>query len=99
MFVITAQFQAKAGKEEELEQTLKGIFPFVQKEAGSNAYILHRVTNTPGKLFFYEQYKDKEAFDYHSSTPHFKELFGKVEGLIAGPPVVEFLEEVASIKR
>jgi quinol monooxygenase YgiN len=99
MIVVTAQFQAKKGKEEELEQAFKSIIPLVQNETGVSVYKLHRVSNAPGKFFFYEQYKDKEAFDHHASTPYFKELFAKVKGLVADPPVLEFLEEIESIKR
>ncbi len=99
MIVVTAAFQAMEGKEEALEQAFRAMFPLVRTEAGVITYILHRSTNNPGRFFFYEQYKDKEAFDYHGKTPYFKDLMVKVKDLVKGPPVVEFYEEVEGIKR
>ena len=99
MLVITASFEAQEGKEAEVEQAFRGMFPLVRDEAGLITYILHRAAHNPRRFFFYEQYKDKEAFDYHSSTPHFQALFGKIKTLVAGEPVVEFFEELESIKR
>jgi quinol monooxygenase YgiN len=99
MIVVTASFQAKEGKEEELEQAFRAMFPLVRTEAGVITYILHRSTDNRGKFFFYEQYKDKDAFDYHGATPYFKDLIVKVKDLVTGPPAVGFYEEVEAIKR
>ena len=99
MFVVTALFQAKTGKEKELEEAFKAIFPLVAQEAGVKTYVLHRSTGIPGRFFFYEQYQDKEAFDYHGGTPYFKDLFGKIKELLADPPAIDFLEEVDAIRR
>jgi quinol monooxygenase YgiN len=99
MMIVSAFFQAKEGKESELEQAFKSIFPLVGKETGVVTYSLNRSTANPGRFFFYERYKDKEAFDFHSSTPYFKDLFGKLKDLTAGAPVVEFYEQVDTIER
>ena len=99
MVVVTAQFQAKAGKEEELQEAFKGMFPQVAHETGVVMYILHRSADSPGRFFFYEQYKDREAFDDHGRTPYFKDLFRNIKDLVTEPPVVEFLVEIDAIKR
>ncbi len=97
--VLTAIFHAKQGKEKELEKVLKAMFPHVQNEPGVLTYNLQQAENKPGTFFFYEKYKDKQAFDYHGSTAHFQELNKRLEGLLTEPPLVEFYKEIAAIER
>lgn len=97
MIIITAVIQAKKGKEEEVAGALRGMIPKVRAEAGAIAYVLHRSTTNPGKFFFYERYKDQAAFDYHGSTPYFRDLFKKIRDLIVDAPEVEFYEELDGI--
>jgi len=97
--VVSAFFQAKEGKEEELERAFRSMFPSVRGEAGVITYSLSRSTTNPGKFFFYERYKDKEAFDFHGSTPYFKDLFRRLKDLTEGAPVVDFHEQIETIER
>lgn len=97
MIVITATFQAKAGKEKELEEAFKVMIPLVRDEIGVIVYTLHRAKENPGRFFFYEQYRDKDAVDYHVSTPHVKGLSKKITELLAEPPVIEFFEKIEGI--
>jgi len=97
--VVSAFFQAKEGGEKELEQAFRSMFASVRGEAGVITYALNRSTTNPGRFFFYERYKDKEAFDFHSSTPYFKDLFGKLKDLTEGAPVVDFHEQIETIER
>lgn len=99
MIVLLATLQAKPGKELELETALKSVIPFVETEQGTAQYILHRSEKNSGRFLFYEKYTDKEALDYHRSTPYLKELFEKIPGLLAEKPSIELYQEVASIKR
>ena len=94
--VVVAVVKAQAGKEKEMEDALRAMIPKVQSEEGTIAYILHRAQNEQGKFLFYEKYRDRAAFDFHSSTPHFKELFGKISPLLDGQPHVEMYEELAA---
>lgn len=94
--VVVAVIKAQAGKEKEMEDALRAMIPKVQSEEGTIAYILHRAQNEQGKFLFYEKYRDGAAFDFHSSTPYFKELFGKIGPLVDGQPQVEMYEELAA---
>ncbi|MDY6934071.1 MAG: putative quinol monooxygenase [Spirochaetota bacterium] len=98
MIVVIAVLQAQTGKEIEMENALKEIIPKVESEKGTMAYILHRSQSEPGTFMFYEKYIDNAAFEYHSSTPHFQELFGKIGPLLAGAPRIEMFEEIAAKK-
>lgn len=96
--IVVAVLKAQAGKEKEMEEALRAMIPKVQSEEGTIAYILHRAQNELGKFLFYEKYRDKAAFDIHSSTPYFQELFGKIGPLLEGQPSVEMYEELAGKK-
>jgi len=96
MIVVVAVLKAQEGKEGEMEEALRAMIPKVQPEEGTLAYILHRAQGEPGKFLFYEKYKDKAAFEYHGSTQHIKELFGKIGPMLAGEPSIEMYEELAA---
>jgi quinol monooxygenase YgiN len=99
MIVVSSVLKARPGKEKELEDALRSVFPSAQNEPGLFTYILHRSTNDPGKFLFYERYMDKDSLDYHLSTPYFQDSFMKVKSLVAEEPVVELFEEIDAIRR
>jgi quinol monooxygenase YgiN len=97
MIVLAAMIQAKSGKEQELTTLLKSLFPKVKQEAGVVEYVLHSSQSVPGKFFFYEKYKDKQAFDNHMNTSYLQEVFSQFDSLVVGEPQVELYEDIASI--
>ena len=97
--ILIAKLKAKDGKEGDMEEALRGMISKVQNEEGTLTYTLHRSKKDPSLFMFYEKYKDKDALSYHSSTPYFKELFGRLGSLLEGEPGVEMYEEIAGIKR
>ena len=97
--IVVAKLKAKKGEEKKMESILKGILPDVQKEEGTLVYTLHRSQNNPGIFLFYEKYKDAEALTHHSTTPHFKLLFGNIMPLLDGQPEIEMYEEIGGIKK
>lgn len=99
MIVITATFKAKAGQEKALEEVLKSVIPEVQNEAGTVMYTLHKSAADPALFLFYEKYKDQDALNFHSTTPYFKALGGKMKDLLEGKPQIAVFEDIASITR
>ena len=99
MITVIAQVSAKTGKEKDLENALKSMFPKVQNEEGTLSYILHRSEKDDVKFLFYEKFKNKEAFEYHNSTQYIQELFEQFGPLLANEPDVEIYEEIATIDR
>lgn len=98
MLAVVAVMNAKTGKEDEMEKALRDIMPKVESEEGTLAYVMHRMKKKPQKFLMYEKYRDKEALSYHSSTPYFAELFGKIAPIMDGDPVIEVYEVLSSIK-
>ncbi|MDT8899990.1 putative quinol monooxygenase [Anaeroselena agilis] len=94
---MSGVYSGETGKERELENHLRSLFPKVKQEAGVEEYILHSAKSTPGKFFFYEKYKDRQVLECHMNTAYLKEAFGKFEELVSGEPQVELYEIVDSI--
>ncbi|MEO9254898.1 MAG: putative quinol monooxygenase [Tepidiformaceae bacterium] len=99
MITIVAKLQANAGKEDELAAVLKKMVAAVkQNEAGKvPTYSLHTSKNDPTLFMFYEQYADAAAFEAHGKTEHMKEMGGSLAGLLAGRPVIEQYESIATV--
>lgn len=97
MIVVSAVFQAKPGREAELESALRAMIAPVSKEDGTLAYAVHRAHDDDARFFFYEQYRDQAAVDRHMASPYLKALLDQVPALCANAPVVEFYQPLASI--
>jgi quinol monooxygenase YgiN len=97
MMIIVAKLKAKDGKAEEMEKALEEMVGKVKDEEGTLAYTLHKSKKDPSVFLIYEKYKDKDALSFHSSTPHFKELFGLLASLQDGAPEIEVYDEIASL--
>jgi quinol monooxygenase YgiN len=97
MIVVVAVMKAKQGKEEEMGNALRDIVPRVASEEGTLTYILNRAKKDPQTFLMYEKYRDKDALNFHSTTPYFAELFEKIAPLLDGAPSIEIYEELASI--
>lgn len=96
--VVVVGLKVKSGKEKELENAMRDMSAKVESEEGTLAYVFHRSQHNPCEFLMYEKYKDKAAFDHHSATPYFKELFGKIYPLLAEAPNMEMYEEVVAKK-
>lgn len=99
MIILVATMKAKQGKEAELEAALKSVIPKVELEKGTLKYMLHRAQDDAGQFLFYEKYADKEALDFHGSTPYLQELFSTIPDLLAEKPSITIYEEIAAIKK
>ncbi|MBI2501534.1 MAG: antibiotic biosynthesis monooxygenase [Deltaproteobacteria bacterium] len=95
MIIITATWNAEAGKEVELSKCLQKMVDAVRKnESQCIQYTLHQGLEDKSLFHFYERYKDKEAIEFHKNTPHFKKLIAETESLIAKPVQVSFYEVI-----
>ena len=74
MHAINAVITAKTGLEKEVKETLLEMIKKVEKEEGTLIYTLHSSSESKGKFFFYELYKNRQAIDKHFSTDYFKKL-------------------------
>ncbi len=99
MVTAIAKIIPVKGKESALETELRKMIGLTQNERGAVAYRLHKSSDGSGSFMFYEKFFDDEAWNFHISTPYFKEFAVNIEPLIASPVALELYEEIASIDR
>ena len=97
--IVVAKLKAKEGDEGEMEKVLTDMVAKVAKEEGTLVYTLHRHKKDPTVFMVYEKYKDKEAFKYHASTSHMKQMFSILQPLLAGEPEIEIYNEIARLNK
>jgi len=97
MIVLSAFFQAKPGREAELEAALRALIPEVRKEVGTLEYTVHRAKDDACRFFFHEKYRDQAALDVHMAAPYLKAVLDKVPELCASAPVVTAYQPLVSI--
>ncbi len=95
MLTIIAKMPIKEGKMDEALKEFKELMIEVAKEEGTVLYSLNVEKANPNTLVVVEQYKDKEALNFHSSTPHFQEFFAKSSALLGGNPELVVMKEIA----
>jgi len=98
MISVIAKIPIKEGKIEEAITAVKELMVQVAREEGTLLYTLNRDPSSPNTLVIMERYKDKAAFDAHTSTPHFKAFFAKSKAFIGGRPEITLMEEIHSTR-
>jgi quinol monooxygenase YgiN len=73
-FVVTAFWEARDGEEDAVATILSRFAPKAQQEPGVLMFVVHRSRTEPAKFFFYEVFKNEDAFGAHQKTDHFKQL-------------------------
>jgi quinol monooxygenase YgiN len=97
MLTVIAKIPIKEGKMDEALAAFTELIANVAKEEGTVLYSLNKDSNNPNMLIVVEQYKDKAAFEFHSSTPHFNAFLSSSGTFIGGKPDISVLEEIKSI--
>jgi quinol monooxygenase YgiN len=95
MITVIAKLPIKEGKMEEALAEIKVLMAEVAKEEGTVLYSLNTEKAKPNTLVLVEQYRDKDAFNFHSSTPHFTEFFTKSAAFIGDNPEIVVMKEVS----
>jgi quinol monooxygenase YgiN len=83
MFVVTVQFQIKAGREEDfraavLDQALNSL----RLEPDCQQFDVCRHPEDPGAVLLYEVYASAEAFEAHQKTDHFAGFGARVKDMV-----------------
>lgn len=95
MITVIAKMPIKEGKMDEALKEFQELMTGVAKEEGTVLYSLNVEKAKPNTLVVVEQYKDKEALNFHSSTPHFSNFFAKCGALLDGAPELTVMKEIA----
>ena len=82
-FVLVVRMKVAEGNEKRAAEIIPELARASRKEAGCEAYIAARDPEDPLSFVFYEQYRDKAAWEAHGASEHFQRLAaGKLFGLM-----------------
>jgi quinol monooxygenase YgiN len=70
-FVVIAQYRARAGEADRVEEALRKMVSPTRAEPGNLDYQVFRDPGDPSLFVLFERYADAGAFDAHRATPHF----------------------------
>ena len=93
-FALLALFEAKPGKEKELEQFLEFAQPLAERETGTTSW--YAVKMGPARFGIFDTFKDETGRDAHLNGEIAKALFAKAKDLLAKAPQVEKVAILAS---
>jgi quinol monooxygenase YgiN len=84
--VVIAYLNVKPeNRETFLELATKTAKATNETEPGVNTYIFYEDQNIPNLFFFFEEWKNKAAFEAHLEQPHTKELTAVYAEILAEP--------------
>ena len=73
-FVLVVRMRAKEGNEDRAVEFAGELAAASRAEPGCEAYVPCQDPEDPRTFLFYEQYRDKAAFEEHGAADHFKRL-------------------------
>jgi quinol monooxygenase YgiN len=89
---MIAKLTAVDGKRDELVAAFDKSFPAVEREDGTEVYVLNEDQGDPNVVWFYELYRDNDALGVHGSSDAMKELMGNLAGLVGAAPEMHMLQ-------
>jgi quinol monooxygenase YgiN len=83
-FVLVVRMKVAEGNEERAAEIIPKLARASRAESGCELYLPCRDPEDPRSYIFYEQYRDRAAFEEHGASEHFQrlgagELFGLME--------------------
>jgi quinol monooxygenase YgiN len=83
-FVLVVRMKVAEGNGDRVAEIVPELAAASREEPGCELYIPCRDPDDPQSYLFYEQYRDKTAFEEHGASEHFQrlaagELFGLME--------------------
>jgi quinol monooxygenase YgiN len=95
MFVITVEFQIKpAHRESFMREMAANAIASVEREPGCRQFDVCVSGDDPNKVFLYEIYDDRAAFDAHKQMPHFLSFDTTVKDWVARKTVASWTRTV-----
>ena len=82
MKIITVGCTARTDKRDELISLCKNMIAPSRAESGCIQYYFYQDVTDENKFFFYEEWKDQAAIDFHFSTKHYLDFSPKYDSLI-----------------
>ena len=94
MIVITTTMRAKEGNGDDLAKVIQDFAPKFLRDPGCVDYSVHRRADNRNVFFFYEKYENNEALTFHTSAPHFKDMFRAMKPYLDGQAEIAMYEKI-----
>ncbi len=91
---VVATFQARPGKEAELQKALTSLVAPTRQEEGCLNYDLHVSSEFPSKFLFHETWTSRAHLDAHLQSVHIKVMFPRVSELCVAFPDIVVWEKI-----
>ncbi len=92
-YTVIASLEARPEKVRELKEALLQVVGPSKKESTSLEYRMFQDRSNPARFVFYEVWVSKEGHEQQFAKPYIQNLFGQLDGLLAGPAEVLSVEE------
>lgn len=89
---ITAKITLKADQIDAFIEAAKPILAASRAEPGCIGYTLYQNPHERTSFFFFEEWKDQAAVDFHFASPHFKAFGDRIKGMTSGAPEIAILD-------
>ena len=86
--LIGAKVKIKADQIEAFVAVAKPMLAASRAEAGCISYTLYQDPYDRTAFFFFEEWKDQAAIDFHFATAHFKAFGDQIKDLVDGAPAI-----------
>lgn len=93
-FAILAQVKAKTGKENAVEEFLKGALALANEEAGTTVWFAIKLSSSRFGIF--DAFPDEASREAHLAGPIAAALMANAAELLAEPPVIEKVDVLAA---
>jgi quinol monooxygenase YgiN len=92
---VIATIQAKAGKEEQMQQDLMSLLAPTRTESGCITFDLLLDNQNPSIFVLYENWENQSALDAHFQQPYVQKVLKSYEETLGEPIVAMFLTKIA----
>jgi quinol monooxygenase YgiN len=93
-YPVLAEIPVKPEHLEDAVTAVSGILEITRAEAGCGQFALHRAADGSSRLFIYERWQDRAAFDSHHAQPYVQAIYRSYESWLAGPVLINELVDV-----
>ncbi len=91
-----ATIPVKPAHMDEACEAVSSITPVTRKEAGCVAFEPRRAADGSSTITIFEEWADRDAFDFHHAQDYTKDVFAKYENWLESDPVLVELKSLES---
>jgi quinol monooxygenase YgiN len=93
-YPVLAEVPLKPESFEAAVAAVRAIVPATLAEEGCEQFSLHRAADGGPRLFIYERWRDRGAFDFHHSQPYTRDVYRSYEQWLDGPVKITELSDL-----